>query len=194
MKFRITHTTLYEYSQNAGLCQNEARLQPRDFWRQQCQSSYYQITPTPTDYRERKDFFGNRAAYFAVQQPHLQLDVTAISEVVILPRQTTLDLFNQESWEQVRDSLQETSIKSPLQWQELLEAKQYILDSPMVVTEPALADYAKPSFFPDRPLLEVVSDLTRRIYTDFIYDPSFTTIATPLAEVLAHRRGVWFWR
>jgi transglutaminase-like putative cysteine protease len=30
----------------------------------------------------------------------------------------------------------------------------------------------------------------QRIYKDFIYDPSFTTIATPLSEVLKYRRGV----
>ena len=32
--------------------------------------------------------------------------------------------------------------------------------------------------------------LMRRIYHDFTYDPEFTTIATPLSEVLEHKRGV----
>jgi len=53
-----------------------------------------------------------------------------------------------------------------------------------------LAEYAAPSFQPDRPLVDVVTDLMQRIYHDFIYDPTFTTIATPLSEVLTHRRGV----
>lgn len=39
-------------------------------------------------------------------------------------------------------------------------------------------------------MLEAVHDLMVRIHTDFIYDPDFTTLATPLATVLEHRRGI----
>ena len=202
MKYRITHTTLYHYSQPVGLCQNEARLQPRNFWRQQCHNSRFDIKPTPVDFSERIDYFGNRVAYFAIQQPHIQLIVTAISEVTIFPRQNNLDLFNQMTWEQVRSLLQETSLQqaqsqqgqSQIQNQdqafEMLDARQYLLDSPMVTVTPELADYARSSFLPNRALVDVVHDLMQRIYKDFIYDPTFTTIATPLSEVLGFRRGV----
>jgi transglutaminase-like putative cysteine protease len=47
-----------------------------------------------------------------------------------------------------------------------------------------------PSFSAGRPLLEAVHDLMRRIHRDFTYDPHFSSIATPLQQVLAHRRGV----
>ncbi len=208
MKYRITHTTTYNYSQSVGLCQNEARLQPRDFWRQRCESSIFDITPTPVDFREFIDFFGNRVAYFAIQQPHRQLVVTVISEVTLFPRPDITGLLKQLSWEQVRGMLQEmpnhgskpyqnqsqTQSEGQSQnqdsGQETLEARYYILDSPMIAAQCELADYARPSFQPDRPLLDVVRDLMQRIYTDFTYDPAFTTIATPLSEVLAHRRGV----
>ena len=66
------------------------------------------FTPMPIDFRERMDYFGNRVAYFAIQQPHNQLTVTAISEVTIFPKQNTFDLFNQMTWEQARNLLQET--------------------------------------------------------------------------------------
>ena len=203
MKYRITHTTHYHYSQSVGLCQNEARLQPRNFWRQHCDSSRFDIKPTPTDYHERIDFFGNRVAYFAIQQPHTQLIVTAISDVTIFPRQNNLDLFNQVTWEQVRSLLQEIPSQGQSQSQqsqsqqqhqeqslEILDARQYILDSPMVTITPELADYALSSFLPNRALVDVVHDLMQRIHKDFIYDPTFTTIATPLSDVLSHRRGV----
>jgi transglutaminase-like putative cysteine protease len=39
-------------------------------------------------------------------------------------------------------------------------------------------------------LLEAVEDLMHRIYKDFKYDPHFSSIATPLEEVLKHRKGV----
>ena len=29
-----------------------------------------------------------------------------------------------------------------------------------------------------------------RLYTDFVYDPDFTTVATPLAEVIEHKHSV----
>ena len=203
MKYRITHTTFYHYSQPVGLCQNEARLQPRIFWRQQCHNSRFDIKPTPMDFSERIDFFGNRVAYFAIQQPHTQLIVTAISEVTIFPRQNNLDLLNQMTWEQVRSLLQESPLlgqsqsqlgQSQIQIQdqtlEVLDARQYVLDSPMVIVTPELADYAQGSFLPNRALVDVVHDLMKRIYKDFTYDPAFTTIATPLSEVLSFRRGV----
>ena len=50
--------------------------------------------------------------------------------------------------------------------------------------------YAVPSFPDERPLLESVADLTLRIHADFTYEPGTTTIATPLARVLAQRSGV----
>jgi transglutaminase-like putative cysteine protease len=201
VKYRITHTTFYHYSQPVGLCQNEARLQPRIFWRQQCHNSRFDIKPTPMDFSERIDFFGNRVAYFAIQQPHTQLIVTAISEVTIFPRQNNLDLLNQMTWEQVRSLLQESPLLGQSQSQlgqiqnqdqtlEVLDARQYVLDSPMVIVTPELADYAQSSFLPNRALVDVVHDLMQRIYKDFTYDPAFTTIATPLSEVLGFRRGV----
>ena len=203
MKYRITHTTFYHYSQPVGLCQNEARLQPRIFWRQQCHKSRFDIKPSPMDFSERFDFFGNRVTYFAIQQPHTQLIVTVISEVTIFPRQNNLDLFNPMTWEQVRSLLQESPVQGQSQSQqgqiqiqnqdqslEILDARQYVLDSPMVTISPELADYAQSSFLPNRSLIEVVHDLMGRIYKDFTYDPAFTTIATPLSEVLSFRRGV----
>lgn len=191
MNYRITHTTVYHYSQAVGLCQNEARLQPREFWRQHCLNSYFEISPNPSDFFERVDFFGNRVSYFAVQQIHTQLVVTAISEVAVYPKPEPKNAA-QPCWETVRALLQDPYGQGQVQElsQELLEARQYVLDSPMVTTNQDLVYYAQASFQPNRPLLEVVRDLMQRIYHDFTYDPSFTSIATPLSEVLAHRRGV----
>jgi transglutaminase-like putative cysteine protease len=203
VKYRITHSTFYHYSQSVGLCQNEVKLQPRNFWRQHCHNSHFDIKPTPVDIRERTDFFGNRVAYFAIQQPHTSLIVTAISDVTTFLKESNLDLFNQLTWEQVRSLLQGTPLQEQSQSQqsqsqlqnqdnnlEILNARQYVLDSPMVTITPELADYAQSSFQPNRALVEVVRDLMGRIYKDFTYDPTFTTIATPLSEVLSFRRGV----
>ncbi len=189
MRYRITHTTQYQYSQSVGLCQNEARLRPRNFWRQHCHQTRFDIYPQPTTFNERFDFFGNHLAYFSIQQQHTQLTVTAINDVTLYPK---LDSFTQSlPWELVRNLLQEIPGQIQPQYaQDVIEAKQYLLDSPMVSISPELAHYAQSSFLPNRPLVEVVHELMNRIHKDFTYDPSFTTIATPLSDVLQFRRGV----
>jgi transglutaminase-like putative cysteine protease len=53
-----------------------------------------------------------------------------------------------------------------------------------------LADYARAEFEEETPLLEGVLGLNQRIFRDFKYDPVATTVATPLEDVLAKRRGV----
>jgi transglutaminase-like putative cysteine protease len=119
-----------------------------------------------------------------VQQPHHRLTVTAISEVEVNPRALPENTGATRPWEQVRD----TAIREALEEGQI--NRIYALDSAFVKRAPELADYAAASFPAGRPYLESVHDLMRRIYRDFTYDPHFTEIATPLDEVLKHRRGV----
>jgi transglutaminase-like putative cysteine protease len=69
-------------------------------------------------------------------------------------------------------------------------ARQYRSPSRLVPASPDLADYALPSFGPGRPIVDAVVDLASRIHRDFIYEPGFTSVTTPLLDVLAYRRGV----
>jgi transglutaminase-like putative cysteine protease len=43
---------------------------------------------------------------------------------------------------------------------------------------------------PGRPIVDVVQALSTRIFTDFAFDPEFSDVSTPLADVLRARRGV----
>jgi transglutaminase-like putative cysteine protease len=54
----------------------------------------------------------------------------------------------------------------------------------------AVREYAAPSFTPGRPLIEVLTDLNGRIFTDFTYRSGSTTVSTQVAEVLEAREGV----
>jgi len=183
MKYRVIHTTEFDYEARVGLCYNEARLLPRELPQQKVHSFALQVTPQPNDRYQRLDYFGNRTDYFSIQQPHDTLRVTATSVVeVTAPPQ--LDLVEPLPWETARDRQRDDHMQSNI------EAIQFALDSPSVVIDAQLRDYARPSFPPGRPLLEAVRDLMQRIYREFKYDPEFSTIATPLKEVLAHRSGV----
>jgi transglutaminase-like putative cysteine protease len=184
MKYQITHTTEYNYQRSVSACHNEIHLIPRNFQRQDCVTRQLQINPVAQDYRERTDFFGNTVAYFSIQQPHERLIVTAVSEVVVEPEKAQLDFYQNISWESVCERLHAND--QP----ENLNARQYLLDSPLVVSTPELANYAKPSFAKGNMLIQSVHNLMERIHNDFTYDPHFTTVSTPLDEVLQHRRGV----
>lgn len=184
MNYRVIHKTIYQYSGPVGLCHNEARLKPREIPNQKCMNTVIEIDPFPIDYFERLDFFGNRLAYFSIQQPHKKLVITATSEVSISPQQNLFEFGNDLAWETVRSRLRKELVP------EMLNALQYTLDSPMIAITEALTDYGQRSFQPGQPLFASVRELMYRIHTDFTYDPEFTSIATPLSEVLEHRRGV----
>ncbi|TCV79283.1 transglutaminase family protein [Sulfurirhabdus autotrophica] len=184
MHYRVIHKTEYEYSEAVGVSFSEARLLPRTTANQNCRNSQLQVFPVPTDYRERVDFFGNRAVYFSIREPHQQFVVTATSEVHIDPQEAQLNFSQGLDWESVRLMLRQKRDE------QTLDALQYTLDSPFVSASPELAAYAQISFPRGRSLLEAVNDLMGRIHKDFTYDPEFTTLATPLSTVLEHRRGV----
>ena len=184
MNYKIIHKTEYSYSDSVNLCYNEARLTPRSFVHQHCGNSQFVVDPEPGACRERQDFFGNTVYYFTIQQPHRELTVTVTSHVQVSGREMQLDFAEHLAWEEIRQRIH--TDMDP----EVLELRQYILDSPMIPMMSELQTYAEKSFAKERPLLEAVEELTTRLYTDFTYDPNFTTIATPLADVIRHRRGV----
>jgi transglutaminase-like putative cysteine protease len=184
MRFRIRHSTRYAYAHRVTQCYNLANVVPRNTARQRCISNRIVVSPHPAVTRKRTDYFGNEAYHFEIQKTHKELVITSESEIQIddLDRELNLDLG--VSYQEALDYLATTL--NP----ETIEAREFLLNSPMVEYSEALADYARPSFEPDRSLKSCVSDLTSRIFTDFAYDPHFTTVATPLAEVLEHKRGV----
>lgn len=182
MRYRVTHITEYRYGEDVTLGYNEARLKPLELEHQRCLSAGIRITPVQSEMSEDLDYFGNRVTRFSLERPHRVFRVTAISEVVVntprLPETMTVP-----PWEQVRDQIAQVAGEDVM-------LVDYVLDSPMVKCDAVLRDYALLSFTPGRPLLEACLDLMQRIFHEFEYDSEFTTIATPLEDVMSHRRGV----
>jgi transglutaminase-like putative cysteine protease len=183
MQYQVTHTTTYEYSEPVSLCQNLAHLTPRDVPEQQCLRTALSVAPQPAVLSDRIDYFGNPSTFFAVQEPHRELVATASHLIRLAPRPAP-DPAASPPWEEVRDRLPaDRSLAT-------LEAYQFVFGSRYTPASPELAAYALHPFAPGRPFLESVLDLTARIHHDFVYDPRATTVATPLKEVFAKRRGV----
>lgn len=183
MKYRIVHRTEYRYASPVSQCHNLAHLRPRNLAVQQCLGHRLEIDPLPMDLAEHVDYYGNHVSYFSIQQPHHNLTVTATSEVELTPASGAPPAAD-TAWDAVRARLAEAQSEA------IREHRQYVLDSPLVATGAALAAYATPSFPAGRPLLEAVHDLMNRIHHEFTYDQAFSTVSTPLSEVLTSRRGV----
>jgi transglutaminase-like putative cysteine protease len=184
VKLEIVHRTEYIYDEMVSSSYNEAHLVPRGLADQSCLVSELVIEPTPADYRERFDFFGNRTSFFSINEPHRVLTVTATSVVDVHDRFRQPQLALSEPWESARDRLD--SDTDP----EVVTARQYVLPSPLIATGAPYEAFARQSFRHRRPIVEAVLDLSNRINTEFAYRPGTTTIATRLEEVLERREGV----
>ena len=183
MNYRVTHRTIYEYAEPVAVSHHATRIEPRVTAWQSRADWRICISPEPAVQVQRPDFFGNRVCFFAIQELHARLEVTASSTVSVAAQSLPAPGLSQP-WEQVvrryRDPV------AP----EAIQPFQFVFASPLVAPRPEFADYAQESFPAGRPLLEGVLDLNRRLHADFAYDPVATTVATPLAEVWEKRRGV----
>jgi len=183
MTFRATHVTTYTYSDPVSICHNEVHLHPRGTARQSVQRSELKVDPTPNYVHGHKDYFGNSVSYFAIHGAHNRLVVTSESIVDVHPYEPP-SAESTPAWEVVRD---EVSIhEAP----ETLDAFEYVFESPYVKTGVAFAEFALTSFTEGRSFLEATLDLCHRIYNEFKYDQTATSISTPAEEVLLARHGV----
>jgi transglutaminase-like putative cysteine protease len=133
------------------------------------------------------DYFGNLLCFFMVAEPHKELVVEATSEVARTPDLglvTSLSAEESLAWEQSTVALAEDHTLAGL------DAYQYRFESPRIRIRSEFADYALQSFTKHRPMRDAMMDLTARIYQDFKFDPSVTTVRTPTEEVFKNRRGV----
>jgi len=184
IRFLVKHVTHYKYSARVTRCYNLANVIPRDTARQHCVKNRIVLSPLAATTHKRTDYFGNRTFHFEIQKPHNELVITAESEVQITVKDQALNLDLGVSYHEALEYLGKANKH------DTIEAREFLLNSPMIECSEALADYARPSFAMDRSLKSCVRELTTRIFNEFDYDPQFSTIATPLTEVLKHKKGV----
>jgi len=180
-RFRVTHRTEYRYSDVVTSSYGRGFLTPRDSQRQRCIAHLLDIDPVPSDSSTSIDAYGNISSYFHLTEPHRALTITSDSIVDVYPappeRYSSGPAL--QPWEAARPA----GLRGAL-------AVDFTLDlNPPEITDD-VREYAAPSFVPERPLIEVLRDLTTRIYTDFTYRSGSTTISTGVTEVLAAREGV----
>ncbi len=179
--YQITHRTVYRYSDVVTSSYGRGFLTPRDSVRQRCLSHELAIDPAPSDSSTSRDVYGNLSSYFHVTERHQTLSITSSSVVEVDP--PPAELYGGGSAKAPWEIARPVGLDGAL-------ATEFTLDlQPPEITD-AIRAYAKPSFAPGRPLIDVLRDLTSRIYSDFTYRSGSTTVSTKVSEVLAAREGV----
>lgn len=171
------HATTYRSPHPVTMGYHRAHLAPRDTPGQRVLSHRLDVAPVPTDRADHVDIYGNRFTYFCVEEPHEVFEVVATSEIEILKRRPLAD--PSADWESAAAQAEADPLLA-----------DFTNASPLVARVDGIDDYAARSFEPGRPLLEALTDLTRRIFRDFAYRPGWSTVSTPVADVLASRQGV----
>jgi transglutaminase-like putative cysteine protease len=181
--YAIEHDTRYVYDAAVSTSQHLACLRPRELPHQQVRSFDLLVEPAPAHIAERLDYFGNTVHQFQLLRPHIELRVIARSIVDVHPRES-VTAEESPPWEEAQSALARPGGDTAR------TVAAFAYASPHVVRSPELARFARPSFTPGRPLLVAALDLMRRIHAEFVFDPSATTVATPVTRVLVDRRGV----
>ncbi len=186
MLYQIEHKTAYKYHEPISLCHNLARLIPRNTSGQKCVKSSVVINPIPDVVHDFEDFFGNKVVYFAIQREHKELTVTVTSIIQQLVTDSLNSLLAHSAniaWEEARMQLYQPILA-------YIDARQYVPETTITSYDAAVTSYALASFTNNRPVVEALHHLTTRIFTDFQFKPGFTTIATPVSELMTQKKGV----
>ncbi|HVD99880.1 MAG TPA: transglutaminase family protein [Cytophagaceae bacterium] len=184
MKYKITHLTEYIYQEPVNLCHNRLCLSPATRANQKCISSMIKINPSPDEFSERKDFFGNNLTFFSIHKNHTSLQI--LSESLI---QMENLLFSEVAvnsslkWEDVHDQIS----SSPELAEEII---QYTLPSTFIPYSAVIREFAENCFTKNATLWDVCNLLMNKIFQNINFTPGFTTINTPVETVVKAKKGV----
>jgi transglutaminase-like putative cysteine protease len=182
--YRVTHHTRYRHSSSATAAWQSLHLQPRAETVQHCETFELDILPHPGDLAHRTDIFGNRQHLFTLREPHSELSITSRSLVrrdePVLPMPGLTPPL----------SAARTDIGVVIGNGSYFSLEQFLHPSQHVPLVPAARALAEGLDADDPPALAWLGALGARFAKEFKFDPKATTVSTPLAEVLQHRRGV----
>jgi transglutaminase-like putative cysteine protease len=138
--------------------------------------------------REFLDAFGNPTTEIAIESAHSALDIIARSVIEVSEGHHRVDLQDTPAWETVCDTLSYSAAWRPEP--AVLEATQFLFESPHVRINRDLRIFASDCFVAQRPILAAAAALMAKIHAEFIYEPEATTITTPVMKFLNQKRGV----
>lgn len=181
-QYRVWHRTAYTYSAPVQDSVGLFHLAPRTLPWQEVTASAVVVAPHPEDLSPDPDYFGNNTTYFHLTTPHDALTIECTSEVTVrMPEYDVAALAR--PWELARPLAHP---ELPGAWQ----AAEFAIESPRVRHVAEATAYGAESLTPGRPIGEAATELMQRIYRDFHYDSTATTVTSTVADAMDKRAGV----
>ena len=183
MKYRVRHYTDYTYQDPVSICYNRLCLTPRTGPEQECISSEINIVPAPDEYSQRIDFFGNNLSFFSVFKEHKKLKISSTSIVKMENRaHASLAFGSDVLWKDVPALLEANSAHA--------EIIQYTIPSQYIPHSDVIKNFASDCFQEHATLWASCQALMQKIFKELEFKPGFTTINTPVEEVIKIKKGV----
>jgi transglutaminase-like putative cysteine protease len=180
MKFKIVHTTRYQYDGEVADSVNEIRLSPRTNGNQSCYQHSITTHPHAPLYAY-EDYFGNRVHAFSIADPHSELRITAQSIVVTndsLASRESLLPFEQEQAIMKSDAF-------------LDQFAEYLAPTDYTQNTTDVSNIVKHFLSQSVPSVsQLLAEITTAIKQEYIYDPAATQVQTKVDEMIKLRRGV----
>jgi transglutaminase-like putative cysteine protease len=161
-----------------------ACLVPRPTGRQRVHESTVELHPTASEWDSYLDGFGNLVNQFGLHEPHEVMAVEASSTVEVDPCDEPHD---PTPWEVVVAQLDDAMGELALEAGMFRGRSSFVDLGGLGVPLRRIADR---SFVAGRPIVDAARALCTDIFTEFEFDPHFSNVSTPLADVLSARRGV----
>jgi len=184
MKYRVRHYTEYSYQEPVSMCYNKLCLKPMNMPNHECLVSEINIVPRPDEITYRTDFFGNELVFFSIYKEHKKLRINSNS-IVTLENRMNADLAFASPilWKDVNSMLVSESVR-------LHEIIQYTLPSLHIPYSEIIKTFAAECFPENATLWSACNTLMQKIYKALEFKPGFTTVNTPVEEVLKVKKGV----
>jgi transglutaminase-like putative cysteine protease len=182
--YRVIHRTSYGYGATMSDGYSVACLVPRDTVWQRVRSADIRLEPEPSEVDATLDVFGNRQHQFGLHEPHSTMLVEAESLVDVQHRPAPQD---EATWEETVAACD--SARGDLAIEvSMFRSTSRLVDLPAV--RAGLEPTVGAVFRPGRHVVDALAALCDEIHDTFEFDAHFSNVSTPLADVIAERRGV----
>jgi len=182
--YRVSHRTTYRYSATMSDGYSVACLLPRPTPWQVVLESTVELEPAASERDSYLDAFGNMVHQFGLHEPHREMVVDAVSVVEVSERPPPVD---ETAWEDVVNLTENAAGELAIDVA-MLRASSSLIDVDLM--RPSFRELTDATFTNRRPIIDAVRALCDTIHRQFDFDPSFSTLATPLVDVMRERRGV----
>jgi len=179
-QYRVEHYTAYRYSAPVMLSHQQLHLTPRTLDYQRIQGHEVLVKPAPTQQRKMTDAFGNPVTEIAIEAAHTTLDIVARTTLAVAERRV-MDPAETPAWESVREALAYRAAWHPEP--AILDATQFLFESPYARVKRNLRAYAGDCFEPGRPILAAAAALMAKASELLAKPPSIEKVDVLAAKL-----------